>query len=53
VDHDDGANLIDGQPLVNEPGSKFDYGVNMDWAGEVLVAVTGRSLGDYFEGERS
>jgi hypothetical protein len=23
----------------------------MDWAGEVLVAVTGKSLGDYFEGE--
>lgn len=37
-------------PLVNEPGTKWDYGMNMDWAGVVLEAASGKSLGDWAKG---
>ncbi|WVQ97931.1 hypothetical protein IAU59_005050 [Kwoniella sp. CBS 9459] len=35
-------------PLVNEPGEKWEYGINMDWTGIVVERVTGKLLGDYF-----
>jgi CubicO group peptidase (beta-lactamase class C family) len=35
-------------PLVNQPGSMWEYGINMDWAGLLLERVTGQTLGDYF-----
>ncbi|RFU27161.1 hypothetical protein B7463_g9186, partial [Scytalidium lignicola] len=35
------------QPLVNQPGEKFEYGINIDWAGILLERVTGLSLNDY------
>jgi methyl acetate hydrolase len=38
-------------PLVNEPGTKWEYGVNLDWAGIVLERVMGMKLGDYCQGE--
>jgi CubicO group peptidase (beta-lactamase class C family) len=34
--------------LVNQPGSMWEYGISMDWAGLVLERVTGQTLGDYF-----
>ena len=34
--------------LVNQPGSMWEYGTNMDWAGIILERVTGQKLGDYF-----
>ncbi|KAL6705835.1 GPI transamidase component [Coniothyrium glycines] len=34
--------------LVNQPGSMWEYGINIDWAGIVLERVTGQSLGAYF-----
>jgi CubicO group peptidase (beta-lactamase class C family) len=34
--------------LVNQPGSMWEYGINMDWAGLLLERVTGQTLGDYF-----
>lgn len=37
------------QPLVNQPGSRWEYGVNIDWAGILLERVTGLSLNDYFQ----
>jgi methyl acetate hydrolase len=37
-------------PLVNEPGTKWDYGMNMDWAGVVLEAASGKSLGEWARG---
>ncbi|MCJ1231265.1 hypothetical protein MMC12_007942 [Toensbergia leucococca] len=42
-------NDILGQPLVNEPGSKWQYGVGIDWAGTVVERVSGMSLNDYFQ----
>ncbi|KAI9836091.1 MAG: hypothetical protein M1819_001705 [Sarea resinae] len=35
------------QPLTNQPGSRWEYGVNIDWAGILLERVTGLSLNDY------
>lgn len=34
-------------PLVNDPGTAWEYGINTDWAGRVIERVTGQSLGDY------
>jgi CubicO group peptidase (beta-lactamase class C family) len=41
-------NDILNSPLVNQPGSMWEYGINMDWAGFVVERVSGQSLGDYF-----
>ena len=38
------------QPLVNEPGTKFEYGISMDWAGIVVEKVSNLKLGDYCQG---
>jgi CubicO group peptidase (beta-lactamase class C family) len=37
------------QPLVNQPGSRWEYGINIDWAGQLVERVTGMSLNDYFQ----
>jgi methyl acetate hydrolase len=34
-------------PLVNDPGTVWEYGINTDWAGLVIERATGQSLGDY------
>jgi CubicO group peptidase (beta-lactamase class C family) len=34
-------------PLVNDPGTVWEYGVNIDWLGLVVEKVSGRSLGAY------
>ncbi|MBI4941774.1 MAG: beta-lactamase family protein [Actinobacteria bacterium] len=31
-------------PLVADPGTRFEYGINTDWLGRVVEAVTGRGL---------
>jgi CubicO group peptidase (beta-lactamase class C family) len=36
-----------GVPLMFEPGSAWTYGVGLDWAGELVAAVTGRTLDIY------
>jgi CubicO group peptidase (beta-lactamase class C family) len=33
--------------LVNQPGSMWEYGINIDWAGIILERVTGQTLGEY------
>lgn len=40
-----------GMPIVNEPGTKFEYGINMDWAGVVLERATGMNLDQYCKSE--
>ncbi len=35
-------------PLMFEPGSRWDYGINIDWVGKAVERVSGRRLGDYF-----
>ncbi|OKL56493.1 hypothetical protein UA08_08241 [Talaromyces atroroseus] len=42
------ADDVLGLPLVNQPGTKFQYGVNVDWAGALVERVTGLSLDEYF-----
>ena len=34
-------------PLVNDPGTVWEYGVNTDWVGMVVEAVAGQTLADY------
>ena len=31
-------------PLVADPGTKFEYGINTDWLGKVIESVTGKGL---------
>ena len=35
-------------PLLFDPGEKWYYGINIDWAGKMVEAVSGKSLGAYF-----
>lgn len=34
-------------PLVFEPGTAWQYGIGIDWAGEMVMRVSGLSLNDY------
>ena len=38
-------------PLLFDPGTGWDYGINIDWAGKLVEAVSGRKLGDYLATE--
>jgi methyl acetate hydrolase len=35
-------------PLLFDPGERWEYGSNIDWAGQVVEGVTGERLGDVF-----
>lgn len=35
------------QPLAFDPGARWEYGINIDWAGKALEAVTGQTLDAY------
>lgn len=37
------------QPLVNQPGEVWEYGINIDWAGVLVERVSGLSLNDYMQ----
>ena len=34
-------------PLVFDPGTAWDYGTGIDWAGKAVEAVSGKTLGAY------
>ncbi|HWA12712.1 MAG TPA: serine hydrolase domain-containing protein [Burkholderiales bacterium] len=34
-------------PLLYEPGERWNYGINIDFAGKMVEAVSGRRLGEY------
>ncbi|MEW6473273.1 MAG: serine hydrolase domain-containing protein [Actinomycetota bacterium] len=34
-------------PMVADPGTRFEYGINIDWLGLVVEAVAGQSLDKY------
>ena len=36
-------------PLLFDPGDDWEYGSNIDWAGQVVEAVTGKRLGEVME----
>jgi CubicO group peptidase (beta-lactamase class C family) len=38
-----------GAPLVTDPGSRFEYGINTDWLGRVVETVSGRTLDAYWQ----
>lgn len=33
-------------PLLFDPGKQWEYGSNMDWAGQVVESITGKRLGE-------
>ena len=35
-------------PLVFDPGERWEYGVNIDWVGMIVEALSGKSLDVYF-----
>lgn len=36
-------------PLLFDPGDKWYYGINIDWAGKMVEAVSGEKLGPYLQ----
>ena len=34
-------------PLFFDPGERWDYGINIDWAGKMVEAASGQKLGEY------
>ena len=39
-----GVNSIFTAPLVADPGTKFEYGINADWLGRVIEVASGVTL---------
>ena len=35
-------------PLAFDPGTRWEYGIGIDWAGKMVEAVSGMTLGEYF-----
>ena len=35
-------------PLLFDPGERWEYGIGLDWVGQIVEAVSGQKLGDYF-----
>ena len=36
-------------PLMFEPGTRWQYGMGVDWAGRLVEAVSGKNLEEYFQ----
>jgi len=36
-------------PLLFDPGSAWNYGINLEWAGKIIEAASGMSLGRYLQ----
>lgn len=36
-------------PMVNDPGTAWEYGVNTDWLGLIVEKLSGQSLGSYLQ----
>ncbi len=37
------------QPLMSDPGTRWEYGINTDWVGRAVETVSGLKLDTYFE----
>ncbi len=35
-------------PLAFDPGARWEYGINIDWAGKAVERISGQKLGAYF-----
>ncbi|MEV0068476.1 serine hydrolase domain-containing protein [Amycolatopsis sp. NPDC050768] len=44
-----GKTVIFDGPMVADPGTTFEYGINTDWLGRVVEAASGKSLDVYFK----
>lgn len=44
-----GTNEVFKAPLVADPGTKFEYGINLDWLGKVIEAASGQRLDEAVE----
>ena len=42
-----GENVIFSAPLIADPGTKYEYGINTDWLGKVIEAASGLMLDAY------
>jgi methyl acetate hydrolase len=36
-------------PLASDPGTRWEYGIGIDWAGKMVEAVSGLRLGEYMK----
>lgn len=36
-------------PLAFDPGERWEYGIGIDWAGKVVEAISGQTLGSYLQ----
>ena len=43
------ANAALTTPLLFDPGDRWEYGINIDWAGKMVEAVSGQPLDAYFQ----
>ncbi|MBV9756438.1 MAG: beta-lactamase family protein [Alphaproteobacteria bacterium] len=39
------------RPLDFDPGARWDYGINIDWAGKMVERVSGKTIDQYFADE--
>jgi methyl acetate hydrolase len=39
-----GLNVIFNAPMLFDPGTRFEYGINLDWLGQVIYAASGMKL---------
>jgi len=44
-----GRNIALTVPLASDPGTRWEYGIGIDWAGKMVEAASGQRLGDYFK----
>jgi methyl acetate hydrolase len=44
-----GDNIIFTAPLIADPGTKYEYGINSDWLGKVIEAASGQTLDVFIE----
>jgi len=42
-----GSDAVFTSPLLFDPGTRFEYGINVDWLGRVVEAVSGQPLDAY------
>jgi CubicO group peptidase (beta-lactamase class C family) len=45
----EGRNAALNAPLLFDPGERWEYGIGTDWAGKLLEAATGKSLGAHMQ----
>jgi methyl acetate hydrolase len=38
-------------PLASDPGTRWEYGINIDWVGRIIEAVSGQNLHDYLRAQ--